>query len=84
MSDFKNIKVGDVVTRMLAGKVPLELKVTQVDELIHCGPWTFSRNNGAEIDPELGWTESVTGSYLVRPAADAVAQSLLPPSGSNS
>jgi len=77
MSKFKNIQVGDKVTRMLAGTVPVELTVTAVDDLIHCGPWMFSRNNGAEIDPELGWDETRTGSYLVSPEADAVASKLL-------
>ena len=27
--------------------------------------WEFSRRNGAEIDEELGWGETVTGSFIV-------------------
>lgn len=62
---LEDIKAGDTVTRMLAGAVPMELKVDKVDEeYIHCGPWKFSRKTGAEIDDELGWDESTTGSYL--------------------
>lgn len=65
MSKFKDIKVGDTVTRMLAGTLPMKLEVTVVDEFIHCGPWKFSRKNGAEIDEDLEWDdENGTGSYL--------------------
>lgn len=59
------LQVGDVVTRWLAGAVPQELKVTAIDSLIHCGPWTFHRDTGAEVDAELGWDGvTVTGSFL--------------------
>ena len=27
--------------------------------------WEFSRRNGAEIDDEIGWSETVTGSFIV-------------------
>lgn len=64
MSKFSEIKVGDSVTRMIAGSVPMVLKVTEVDDFIHCGPWKFSKETGAEIDDEIGWDESTTGSYL--------------------
>ena len=65
MSKFDTLKVGDIVTRMLGGKIPLELKVTEItDDLIICGAWTFSKNNGAEIDEDLGWNEETTGSYI--------------------
>lgn len=48
---FEHIKVGDIVTRMLAGTIPMELKVTEVtDTLIACGPWEFDRITGHEID----------------------------------
>lgn len=62
-----SLKPGDVVTRMLGGTVPMHLKVSKVETLIHCGPWTFSRNNGAEIDEGLGWTETRTGSFIKPP-----------------
>ena len=67
MKTFSDIKVGDIVTRMLAGSVPMELQVTAVDEFIHCGPWKFSRKNGAEIDEELEWDEKGTGSIIKIP-----------------
>lgn len=72
--DFRMVAVGDKVTRMLAGTVPMELTVTAVDdELIHCGVpggpdgWTFDRATGVEVDDDLGWgpTHGYTGSFLV-------------------
>jgi hypothetical protein len=68
MKTFEHVKVGDVGTRMLAGTVPMQLEVTEVDEkLIHCGEWMFDRLSGVEHDPELGWGVEfgVSGSYLV-------------------
>lgn len=66
--EFWSVKQGDVLIRMLAGTVPLKVKVVKVDEnLIHvAGGWTFSRATGAEEDPELGWGDKFgqTGSYL--------------------
>lgn len=62
-----SLEPGDVVTRMLGGSVPMHLKVSKVDLLIHCGPWTFSRKNGAEVDESLGWTETCTGSFIKAP-----------------
>lgn len=61
------MKVGDTVTRMLAGSLPMELKITELtDTLIVCGPWTFDRKTGAEIDEDLDWgpPPKRTGSYL--------------------
>ena len=58
---------GDTVTRMLAGITPMSLLVDSVDEtLIHCGPYTFDRATGAEVDEELGWGPQfgTTGSFL--------------------
>jgi hypothetical protein len=55
MSKFHHVKVGDSVTRMLAGTIPMPLKVTEVSEtLITCGWWQFDRETGVEEDPELG------------------------------
>lgn len=78
---FGDVKVGDTVKRMLAGEVPIELKVTAVDDTyIYCCPpglewakedgWKFLRLNGVEVDEELGWGRIedgayVTGSFLV-------------------
>jgi hypothetical protein len=65
MNKFDTLKVGDVVTRMLAGVIPMELKVTELkDDLIICGAWKFSKNNGAEIDEDLGWDEKHSGGYI--------------------
>lgn len=62
------IKVGDTVTRMWNFDPPQEvgpLKVTAIDQLIHCGPWTFHKETGFEVDPDMGW-DGITksGSYL--------------------
>jgi len=70
---FLDIKVGDKVTRMLAGTIPMVLEVNGIDDnLIYCGEhgWTFDRDTGQEIDEELGWTKEsgMTGSYLLDPA----------------
>lgn len=71
-SDFSDVKAGDVVRRMLAGVVPMELKVSSVDEtFIYVGSpgdgWKFLRSTGAEVDEDLGWDGvTYTGSYLVR------------------
>lgn len=62
--NLSDIKPGDKVVRMLGGTIPMQLKVSAVDEYIHCGPWKFSKANGAEIDEELGWNEKQTGSFL--------------------
>ena len=61
---FEHIKPGDQVTRLICGTMPMELKVTKVDKLIHCGDWTFDRVTGGEVDEDLGWGPGGTGSYL--------------------
>ena len=59
------MKVGDQVTRMLAGSIPMELKITAIDDkFIHCGPWKFDKSTGAEVDEELGWGDKETGSFI--------------------
>ena len=71
-----SLKVGDVVTRLLAGEIPVKITITSVDdEFIHANPfgpneegWKFRRSNGAEVDEELGWDGiTMTGSYLILP-----------------
>jgi len=64
-------KVGDVVTRNLAGAL-IELEVTAVDDkFIYCGPkgvgWKFDKWTGAEVDEELGWgpPPKISGSFIV-------------------
>jgi hypothetical protein len=64
---LSDIQTGDIVIRDLGG-VKMTLRVTNVTSTqIHCGAWLFSRRNGAEIDPDLGWDEAQTGSFI-RPA----------------
>lgn len=72
---LETIKVGDVVTRMLGGVVPMKLIVGEIDEkedMIYIGKkdqggWKFDRITGVEIDEDLGWTRESgnTGSYLI-------------------
>lgn len=62
------MKIGDKVTRMLAGIVPMELTITDLTkDRIICGAWEFDRATGAEIDDYLdfGPPPKITGSYLV-------------------
>lgn len=73
---FEHLKAGDAVMRLLGGEVPVALRVKEVDDkLIYCQPphaewpkdqcWKFWRDNGAEVDEDLGWDGiNVTGSYL--------------------
>lgn len=63
---LEDIKEGDVITRLLGGSIPMELKVSKVSEdFIVCGPWLFSRKTGLEIDKDLGWDGiTVSGSYI--------------------
>jgi len=66
------IEVGQEVTRLLAGTIPMQLKVTQLtDDRIYCGDYTFDRATGAEIDEELGWGPppeyEITGSFIQMP-----------------
>jgi hypothetical protein len=74
---FGHITVGDRVTRLLAGTVPMKLIVGKVDDtLIYTATpdgvinieegWKFRRDNGAEVDEDLGWDGiKTTGSYLI-------------------
>ena len=67
MPGFENVKVGDTVVRMLAGTLPMKLRVSKVTaEVITCAAWDFDRTTGAEIDDLLGWGPPplMTGSFL--------------------
>jgi hypothetical protein len=80
MANFEHLKLGDKVTRLLAG-APMPMIVTGIDtinNIITCdaitedgsifhGQWTFDRNSGVEEDAELQWGIKFgrTGSYLV-------------------
>lgn len=49
-----NIKKGDTVIRMLAGRYPMPLKVTKVTRFfIVCGPWLFDKFTLCEYDSEI-------------------------------
>ncbi len=53
---LNDLQVGDTVTRLIAGVIPMPLKVTAVSEtIIECSDWTFDRATGAEVDDFLGW-----------------------------
>lgn len=80
MADFRSVKVGDRVVRLLAGELPMELVVTEVsDGVIVCGGpegWRFDRATGIEVDEELGWGPrfGITGSYLLLAEAGKLAR----------
>lgn len=62
------LKVGDLVERMVAGRVAMTLEVTQIEpDRIRCGPWSFHPQTGGEIDIDLGWDGIKTGSYIKIP-----------------
>jgi hypothetical protein len=59
------LKIGDEITRMISGIIPMPLKITNIDDkYIYCGDWKFSKINGAEIDEYLHWDENNTGSFI--------------------
>lgn len=61
---FRDVVVGDTVDRLLAGAIPMRLKVTAITESrIICGEWEFDRNNGLELDDFI----PITVSHLVNP-----------------
>lgn len=74
-------KVGDKVTRWLAGTLPMPMVIIKVTEdIIECtitdgepskevlGAWTFDRITGAEVDKDLNWGPPplVTGSFITK------------------
>jgi hypothetical protein len=65
MKTLHDLRVGDRVTRVLAGTVRMPLVVTALDaHTVSCGDWTFDRTTGGEIDALLGWTAHATGSVI--------------------
>lgn len=70
---FEHVREGDLVTRLVAGRLPVRLRITKIDQtLIYCGgtdesAWMFDRRTGAEVDHDLHWGPLYgrTGSYLV-------------------
>lgn len=72
MASFFDVKPGDYVVRMISNVLPVTLLVHSVDEsFIYAGGapdigWKFRRDNGAEVDEDLGWDGvTLTGSCLV-------------------
>ena len=66
---LQQVKVGDTVTRYLAGELRHMLTVTDVtSDKIICADWEFDRVTGAEIDDVLDWgpPPKATGSYIVK------------------
>lgn len=65
---FDDLQPGDIVTRLLAGTIPMSLIVTEVTPTLISvgGGWTFDPVTGAEIDDDLGWGPCplMTGSFL--------------------
>lgn len=76
LKSFMDVKEGDTVTRLLAGKIPMKLIVGKIDDTFIytkspdgrvklADGWKFRRDNGAEVDEDLGWDGiNRTGSYL--------------------
>ncbi|HYK95253.1 MAG TPA: hypothetical protein VE011_05205 [Candidatus Dormibacteraeota bacterium] len=67
---FRDVSVGDSVTRLLGGSIAMALVVTSVDDsFIYCGEdgWKFDRDSGVEVDEEIGWGPQfgITGSFLI-------------------
>lgn len=76
---FTHLKEGDTVFRILAWSVCMPLVVSKIDgdrleawpvlddgagPLFTSDHYTFDRKTGAEIDEEIGWGLSGTGSFL--------------------
>jgi len=74
------IKVGDTITRLLGGKIPMKLRVSEITgDRIICGAWEFDKRTGAEIDEDLGWGPppkfAYTGSFIKMPGVKYEAMS---------
>ena len=66
---LQQVKVGDTVTRYLAGDLRHTLTVTEVTSgKIICADWEFDRVTGAEIDDVLDWgpPPKAMGSYIAK------------------
>jgi hypothetical protein len=51
---YASIKPGDIIIRMLAFILPMELTVTAVDDkVITAGAWRFDVQTGIEIDEDI-------------------------------
>jgi len=62
---LSGLEPGALAIRWLGGCCMMQVKVTEVTpETILCGPFRFSRLTGAELDPALGWTAAMSGSWI--------------------
>ena len=62
---YRAIKVGDIIERMLGFAIPCYLKVAEVtDTIIDTGMWVFDRNTGLEIDEDIPTTVSYISKVL--------------------
>ena len=76
MKKLEKVKVGDRLTRMLGGKIPVEVIVGRIDEkFVYTSSadgvipleegWKFLISTGGEVDEDLGWDGLThTGSYI--------------------
>ena len=58
--EYQSIKPGDVIERMLAFSMPMNIVVQSVSENEIDAGWIFARNTGLEIDEDI----SVPVSYI--------------------
>ncbi len=77
MTRLRDLRAGDRVLRTFGSHPAMTLTTTEVGGgLIRCGPWTFDRETGAEVDEDLQWGPAFgrTGSYI-EPAPDESSHS---------
>ena len=68
-ADFSTVKVGDVVTRLLGGVIPMLVNVTEITPAhIVCGPWVFDKQTGEEIDDDISCSVSRLDAAALRGA----------------
>ena len=61
-------KVGDKVTRMLGGSIPINMVIDKIEDgIITASLWTFDEETGAEVDEYLDWgpPPKHTGSFII-------------------
>lgn len=74
--EYQSIKVGDIIERMLGFAIPIYVIVSEItDNLIICGPWTFDRKTGIEVDDDI----PSTVSYIRRILTDEMKELLSGP-----
>jgi hypothetical protein len=58
--EYHSIQKGDIIERMLAFSIPMEIVVQSVNEDTIDAGWIFHKNTGIEIDEDI----SVPVSYI--------------------